>query len=94
MHTSSISEAFKAFEEKYHLPPVFQVSDGQSIGAFIMTKGSESFIISFESSEDDITEAALFLSPEQFDEAKKDLLFLKSLCSPPSLRHAAPTTLQ
>ncbi len=90
----SISEAFKTFEEKYHLPPIFQISDGKLIGAFIMTKGGESFMISFDSSDDDIVAAARFLSPDSIEEAKKDLLFLKSLCSFPAFRYAAPATLQ
>ncbi len=94
MCTPDISKAFKAFEDKYQLAPVFQVTDGKVLGAFIMTKGGESFIISFESSDDDIVAAAKFLAPDNFQEAQRDILFLKSLCTAPSLRHAAPSTLQ
>lgn len=94
MCSADISQAFKAFEDKYQLAPVFQVTDGRVLGAFIMTKSGESFIISFESSDDDIAAAARFLAPDNFQEALADIHFLKSLCSAPSLRHAAPSTLQ
>ena len=58
MNKTEIEEAFKNFESKYNLPPVFQMSDGKILGAFIITKNGESFMITFESSDDDILEAA------------------------------------
>ena len=47
MNKTEIEEAFKNFESKYNLPPVFQMSDGKILGAFIITKNGESFMITF-----------------------------------------------
>ena len=34
MNKTEIEEAFKNFESKYNLPPVFQMSDGKILGRF------------------------------------------------------------
>ncbi|MGN0917575.1 MAG: hypothetical protein ACI4NO_00275 [Oxalobacter sp.] len=94
MSTTDLAAAFKDFENKYNLPPVFQMSDGKTLSAFIITKKGESFFISFESSEADIAEAARFVNEERAAEAEQDIRQLKSYCSAPTLRTPAPETLQ
>ncbi len=94
MSTTDIAAAFKDFEDKYNLPPVFQMSDGKTLSAFIITKKGESFFISFETSEAEIVEAAKFVSEERAAEAEQDIRQLKSFCSAPTLRSPAPETLQ
>ncbi len=92
--TVNIATIFKNFEDKYNLPPIFQMSDGESLAAFILTKNGESFMISFESSDKDIAEAAKFVSTERVAEAEQDIRQLKSLCSAPTRYSPAPDTLQ
>ena len=94
MNKTEIEEAFKNFGSKYNLPPVFQMSDGKILGAFIITKNGESFMITFESSDDDILEAAGMISPDNTEEAAKDLRALKAYCSVPVAAMPAPDTLQ
>lgn len=94
MSTTDLAAAFKDFENKYDLPPVFQMSDGKTLSAFIITKKGESFFISFESSEEEIAEAARFVSDERTAEAEQDIRQLKAYCSAPTLRTPAPETLQ
>ena len=94
MNKTDIEEAFQNFEKKYNLPPVFQMSDGRILGAFIITKNGESFMITFESSDEDIREAANLISPEKAEEAASDIRALKAFCSSPGLNMPAPDTLQ
>lgn len=94
MNKTEIEEAFRNFESKYDLPPVFQMSDGNILGAFIITKDGESFMITFESSDDDILEAANMISPDHTEEAIRDLQALKAYCSMPVPAMPAPDTLQ
>ncbi len=83
MNQIEIEDAFRRFENKYNLPPIFQMSDGRILGAFIITKNGESFMITFESSENDILEVAKMVSFENTEEAAKDLRILKAYCSSP-----------
>ena len=94
MSTTDIAAAFKDFEDKYNLPPVFQMSDGKIMSAFIITKKGESFLISFETSDAEIIEAAKFVSEDRIAEAEQDIRKLKAFCSAPALRTPAPETLQ
>lgn len=94
MNKTEIEEAFRNFERKYSLPPVFQMSDGRILGAFILTKDGESFMITFESSDDDILEAAGMISPDNTEEAAKDIRALKAYCSIPVPAMPAPDMLQ
>ena len=94
MNKAEIEEAFNRFEKKYDLPPVFRMSDGKILGAFIITKNGESFMITFESSDEDIREAASLISPEKADEAAEDIRKLKAFCSVPIPNVPAPDTLQ
>ncbi len=94
MSTIDTDAAFKAFENKYNLPPIFQMSDGKILSAFIITKKGESFLVSFDSSDAEITEAAKFVSEDRATEAEQDIRRLKAFCSAPALRTPAPVTLQ
>lgn len=94
MNKTEIEEAFHRFEKKYDLPPVFQMSDGKILGAFIITKNGESFMITFESSDEDIREAASLVSPDKAEEAAGDIRALKAFCSTPVPNMPAPDTLQ
>lgn len=94
MNKTAIDEAFENFEAKYNLPPVFRISNDRIMGAFIITKNGESFMITFESSEDDILEAAGMISPENVEEAAKDIRALKACCSVPTPPMPAPEMLQ
>ena len=51
-------------------------------------------MITFESSDDDILEAAGMISPDNTEEAAKDLRALKAYCSVPVPAMPAPDTLQ
>ena len=94
MNKTEIEDAFRNFENKYNLPPVFRMSNGEIMGAFIITRNGESFMITFESSEDDILEAASMVNPDNAEEAAKDLRALKAFCSVPVPAMPAPDTLQ
>ncbi len=94
MNTTDIEAAFKDFEDKYNLPPVFRMSDGKTLSAFIITKKGESFFVSFESSEVEIVEAAKFVDEERVAEVEQDIRRLKAFCSFPALKASAPEALQ
>ena len=85
MNEKAIEKAFGDFEKKYGLPPVFRMSNGKILGAFIIT---------FESSEADILEAAAMVSPDNTEAAAGDLRALKAFCSAPLVPSPAPETLQ
>lgn len=94
MDKTEIDDAFKHFEAKYDLPPIFRIANEKVLGAFIITKDGESFMITFESSEDDIVEVAHILNPDHVEEAAKDILALKAYCSVPTPPIPAPEMLQ
>ena len=94
MNHTDIDDAFRQFEQKYGLPPVFRMSDGKILGAFIITKDGESFMITFESSDADIEEAASMISPDNPQAAQADLRALKAYCSAPASGMPAPVSLQ
>lgn len=94
MNEKEIEKAFGNFEKKYNLPPVFRMSNGKILGAFIITKDGESFMITFESSDADILEAAAMVSPGNTEAAAADLRALKAFCSAPIAPSPAPNTLQ
>ena len=94
MNKTEIEEAFHRVEKKYNLPPVFQMTNGKILGAFIITKEGESFMITFGSSDEDIQEAARLVSPDKAEEAADDIRALKAFCSVPTPNMPAPDTLQ
>ena len=94
MTIEEIAEKFKAFEDKYNLPPIFQMSDGKTLSAFIITRKGESCFISYDSSDADILEAAKLIGDDNTADLEKEIRELKSFCVAPALRSAAPETLQ
>ncbi len=94
MTMEEIAEKFKAFEDKYNLPPIFQMSDGRTLSAFIITRKGESVFVSYDSSDADILEAAKLISEDAAADIAKEIAVLKSYCTAPTLRSPAPETLQ
>ena len=94
MNEKAIEKAFGDFDKNYGLPPGFRMSNGKILGAFIITRDGESFMITFESSEADILEAAAMVSPDNTEAAAGDLRALKAFCSAPLVPSPAPETLQ
>lgn len=94
MNKTEMNEAFRKFEDKYGIPPLYPMANGDQLGAFIITfKSSDSFMISLDSQDADIREAASMLDPDNVDKAVKDIKALQKMCSPISM-NAAPPTLQ
>ena len=87
-----MDEAFRKFENKYGIPPVYPMADGDKLGAFIITfKNGNSFMISFDSYDADIKEAASMLDADNIDEAIKDITALQKMCFPIAMNTAPPT---
>lgn len=94
MNKTEMDAAFHQFENKYGIPPVYPMADGDRLGAFIITfKSGDSFMITFDSYDVDIREAASMLAPDNVDEAIRDIRALQKMCSPIAT-NAAPPTLQ
>lgn len=92
MNKTEMDEAFRKFENKYGIPPVYPMTDGNKLGAFIITfKSGDSFMIAFDSYDVDINEAASMLAPDNVDEAVKDIKALQKMCSPIASSPSSPT---
>lgn len=92
MNKTEIDEAFRKFENKYGIPPVYPMIDGDKLGAFIITfKSHDSFMITAESLDTDIQDAAGMLAPDNAKEAVKDIRALQKLCSPITPNAVPPT---
>ncbi len=95
MNKTEMDETFKRFENKYGIPPVYPISDGNHVGAFIITfKNRESFMIAFDSPDEDVNNAAEMLDPDHPEEAAKDIKALQAFCSAPLTNTPAPDRLQ
>ncbi len=92
MNMTEMNEAFRKFENKYGIPPVYPMADGDRLGAFIITfKSHDSFMITSESPEDDIQDAAGMLDPDNVEEAAKDIKALQKMCAPIDTNAVPPT---
>lgn len=95
MNKIEMDEAFRKFEDKYGIPPVYPMADGDKLGAFIITfKGGDSYMITSESPDVDIQDAASMLDPDHADKAVKDIKALQKMCTPIATTNTAPPTLQ
>lgn len=92
MNITEMNEAFRKFENKYGIPPVYPMADGDKLGAFIITfKSHDSFMITAESPDVDINDAASMLDPDNMEEAAKDIRALQKMCSPIDTNAVPPT---
>ena len=92
MNKTEMDEAFRKFENKYGIPPVYPMIDGDKLGAFIITfKSHDSFMITAESPDVDIQDAASMLDPDNVKEAAKDIRALQKMCSPIETNAVPPT---
>ncbi len=92
MNKTEMDDAFRKFENKYGIPPVYPMVDGDKLGAFIITfKSHDSFMITADSPDVDLQDAASMLDPDNIDEAVKDIKALQKMCTPIDSNAVPPT---
>ena len=92
MNKTEMDDAFRKFENKYGIPPVYPMVDGDKLGAFIITfKSHDSFMITADSPDVDLQDAASMLDPDNIDEAVKDIKALQKMCTPIDSNTVPPT---